>query len=235
MKKMLKNITIILVAANVIQSCSQKKEVKPFADVKVEDYLFVSPKNDSRIPVDSTIAKSWKEINFEQTHIIARMAYADTANFMHEKIYPCAKCFLRPEAAIALIVANDKTIRQGHRLLIFDCYRPKVYQKKMYDLVKNPDYVALPEKGSMHNRGLAVDLALADRNGHLLEFGSEFDDFTEKAHYSFEGISKEAKENRKKLRDIMVSAGFEPYKNEWWHFSFIKVQYPVDGFTWNCN
>ncbi len=233
MRKTLRNITIILVVVNAVQSCGQKEETIDTSWLKIEDYLFVSKKGP--VKKDSSITGKWTEINFNQAHIVGKMAYADTSNFMHEKIYPCARCFLRPEAASALINANDIAITENLHLVIFDCYRPKVYQQKMYDIVKNPDYVASPEKGSMHNRGLAVDIALADWNERLLDFGGEFDDFSEKAHYDFEGISKEAKSNRKKLREIMLSAGFEPYKNEWWHFTFTKVQYPVDGFTWNCN
>jgi D-alanyl-D-alanine dipeptidase len=183
----------------------------------------------------NTPASHWKEIDFKEMHIIEKLAYADTANFMHEKIYPCAKCFLRNEAAVALLKANQLAAQLNLHLVLFDCYRPKVYQQKMYDLVKNPDYVALPTKGSMHNKGLAVDIGLADNSGNLLDFGCAFDDFSDKAHYSYPGIAATAKANRRLLRDIMIQAGFEAYKNEWWHFNYRKAEYPVEDFIWKCN
>jgi D-alanyl-D-alanine dipeptidase len=196
---------------------------------------FLICNNNSLKGQTGTPSINWKEVDFKEAHIIEKLAYADTANFMHEKIYPCAKCFLRPEATEALLKANRLAAQSHLRIVLFDCYRPKVYQQKMYDLVKNPDYVALPTKGSMHNKGLAVDIGLADANGMLLDFGCAFDDFSDKAHFSYPGISAGAKANRTLLQNIMLQAGFEPYKNEWWHFNFKKAEYPVDDFIWKCN
>jgi D-alanyl-D-alanine dipeptidase len=213
MKKMQKNITIILAGVS----------------------LLISSANLVKGQRIESLTSSWKEINFKKTSILEKLAYADTANFMHEKIYPCAKCFLRPEAADALLQVNQRAAQLNLHLILFDCYRPKIYQQKMYDLVQNRDYVALPGKGSMHNKGLAVDIGLADSKGKFLDFGCAFDDFSDKAHFSYPGISDKAKANRKLLQEIMQQAGFEPYKNEWWHFNFRKVDYPVADFIWNCN
>jgi D-alanyl-D-alanine dipeptidase len=33
------------------------------------------------------------------------------------------------------------------------------------EIVSNPEYVADPAKGSIHNRGGAVDITLVDKNG----------------------------------------------------------------------
>jgi zinc D-Ala-D-Ala dipeptidase len=175
---------------------------------------------------------SWNEVKFD-SGIFSQMAYADTNNFTGERIYPCGKCYLRPEAYDALMEARRHALLQGLNLVIFDCYRPMQFQKKMYDIVKNPKYVALPEKGSMHNKGLAVDIALA-RDGKLLDFGTGFDDFSEKAHYGSRNTSSEAGKNRTLLRSIMVKAGFTAYENEWWHFNYSKVDYPADEFVWSC-
>lgn len=226
---MQKNITIVLVAVSLMFSC-ESKVAKNTTQSTISIQKEIVP-----LERDTSSIIGWKEINFKETQIIEKLAYADTANFMHEKIYPCAKCFLRPEAVDALLKANQLAIKENLRLVIFDCYRPKVYQQKMYDIVKNPNYVALPTKGSMHNKGLAVDIGLADSKGALLDFGSQFDDFSEKGHFLYSNISDKAKSNRKKLREIMTQVGFEPYKNEWWHFSYSKVQYSADDFIWNCN
>jgi D-alanyl-D-alanine dipeptidase len=39
------------------------------------------------------------------------------------------------------------------------------YSKKMWKIVSNPEYVANPAKGSVHNRGGAVDITLVDATG----------------------------------------------------------------------
>lgn len=194
-----------------------------------------APAADSYISIVDSVSTEWSEIRFDSTDVINKMAYADTANFMHQKIYPCARCFLRPEVAEALERANKLAKRRNLKLVIYDCYRPYQFQYKMYKIVNNPRYVAKPTKGSNHNRGQAVDIALADAEGNLLDMGNEFDDFSELSHYNAKDISKEGRKNRKLLRKIMEQAGFTPYDNEWWHFDYTKKQYPVANFVWDCN
>ncbi len=195
----------------------------------------LAPVAEPYIPIVDSVYVEWSEIRFDSTNVINKMAYADTANFMHQKIYPCARCFLRPEVAEALDNANRLAERRSLKLVIYDCYRPYQFQYKMYEIVNNPRYVAKPTKGSNHNRGQAVDIALADENGNLLDMGNEFDDFSELSHYSAKGISKEGKKNRRLLRKIMMQAGFTPYDSEWWHFDYMKKQYPVADFVWDCD
>jgi D-alanyl-D-alanine dipeptidase len=181
-----------------------------------------------------TVNPVWGEVDFEASGMLNRMAYADTANFMHTKIYPCARCFLRPEVAEALNIANDIAKDKGLKLVIYDCYRPYSFQKVMYDIVKDPRYVAPPGKGSNHNRGAAVDLALAYENGELLDMGGTFDDFSDISHYGNDKVSDIGKKNRKTLRKIMIRAGFTPLESEWWHFDYRKKRYPNAGFKWDC-
>ncbi|AWH86857.1 peptidase M15 [Flavobacterium album] len=176
----------------------------------------------------------WAEVDFEASGMINHMAYADTANFMHTKIYPCARCFLRPEVAEALATANAIAKDKNLRLVLYDCYRPYSFQKTMYEIVNDPQYVAPPGKGSNHNRGAAIDITLADENGTLLDMGGTFDDFSEISHYDNEGVSKVGKKNRRLLRTIMMKAGFTPLSSEWWHFDYRKKRYANAGFKWDC-
>jgi len=180
------------------------------------------------------IAKDWSEIQFDSLGIANRMAYADTANFMHEKIYPCARCYLRPEVAEVLREANKIAKNKGVTIVIYDCYRPYSYQYKMYEIVNNPTYVAKPGKGSNHNRGAAIDLSLMDENGQLLDMGGAFDDFSAISNYAAEGLSKEVRKNRRLLRRIMTRAGFKPYESEWWHFDYKQKRYETSDFRWDC-
>ncbi len=163
------------------------------------------------------------------------MAYADTANFMHQQVYPCATCQLREEVGLALEKAIQLAIEKKLQLVIYDCYRPLHLQKKMYEIVKNADYVAEPSRGSKHNKGMAVDLGLADSSGKLLEMGCSFDEFSEKAHVNYARLSVEAKKNRQVLRQIMIAAGFEPYEKEWWHFNYEKKKYENSDEPFMCD
>jgi zinc D-Ala-D-Ala dipeptidase len=178
----------------------------------------------------------WKELApAYKKLVVMKMAYATNDNFLKQKIYPCATCLLRPEAMQALYSAIDSAKRLGYKLVIFDCYRPQTMQQKMFDIMPDTKYVADPKKGSMHSRGLALDVGLADGNGRPLNCGSAFDDFTNKAHFASTNCSKKATEHKKVLRQIMISCGFEPYDYEWWHFSYKKVKYDTASFEWHCN
>ena len=66
--------------------------------------------------------------------------------------------------------------------MIFDAYRPKSVQYKFWELQLDECYVANPAKGSRHNKRAAVDVALADFYGNILEMPTDYDDFSEKAH-----------------------------------------------------
>jgi zinc D-Ala-D-Ala dipeptidase len=208
---------LVLILLFTVHSC--------FAQQATKDSLFLPQAKNKWSRLSPRSAKK----------VLLRMAYASEKNFMHQKIYPCAKCYLRPEAMRALDLAIDSAAKRGYKLVLYDCYRPKKFQQLMYDLVKNDKYVANPAKGSMHNRGLAVDIGLADSAGNILDCGSSFDDFSDKAHFSYSKCSAMAIANKKTLRNIMLWAGFKPYDNEWWHFGYAAVHYEVDDFVWPCN
>jgi D-alanyl-D-alanine dipeptidase len=149
------------------------------------------------------------------------LRYATTNNFMHEKLYPVAKAYLRAPAAQALADVERDLAGEGLGVKVFDAYRPYSVTVKMWEPIKNPDYVADPKKGSRHNRGAAVDLTLIDRKtGKELAMPTGFDDFTPRARNDFNDLPAEAIANRAKLREAMVRHGFDPLPSEWWHFDF---------------
>lgn len=206
-------------------NCSEKPAIKNQIQIASEPI--------KKAEKQSLNSEDFVEIDFKKVAIINKMVYATDSNFLHQKVYPCARAFVRKEVYSALFNACDIAKARGYELVLFDAYRPISIQRKMYELVKNPNYVAHPDKGSKHNRGCAVDVGLADING-LVDMGTAFDDFSEKANYHSKSIFKSAKENRKILREIMTQVGFVPYDKEWWHFNYKKTDYPISNFTWTC-
>ncbi|MCA9775625.1 MAG: M15 family metallopeptidase [Candidatus Eremiobacteraeota bacterium] len=157
--------------------------------------------------------------------------YASNRNFMGFPLYSEPRAFLQKDAAEALRKVNDELHAQGLGLLILDAYRPWSVTKLMWD--KTPpskrDYVADPQKGSRHNRGAAVDLTIVDmQSGKPIAMPSSYDDFSQKAHHSYQGGSELARSNRAKLRELMEKHGFEALSNEWWHYDYQGWQnYPI--------
>lgn len=157
----------------------------------------------------------------EITDIPLDVRYATTNNFMHRRLYPVARVFLRRPAAIALHEVERDLAREGLGLKVFDGYRPYRVTVQMWKPIRNPDFVADPAKGSRHNRGAAVDLTLIDlRTGQELAMPTGYDDFTSRARQDFNDLPAAVIANRAKLRSTMISYGFDPLPSEWWHFDF---------------
>lgn len=146
--------------------------------------------------------------------------YATNANFLNEPLYDCAKCLLLPEVAKAVMDANYYFCDRGYKIKFFDCYRPLSVQKKMWNKVPNPIYVADPSKGSVHNRGAAVDLTLITLDGEPINMGTDYDFFGRAAHIDNFNLPAEVLANRKLLQEGMLQFGFATIQSEWWHFNF---------------
>lgn len=149
--------------------------------------------------------------------------YATPNNFIGEALYDCAKCLVQKEVATALLMANQYFCEKGYRIKIYDCYRPLDIQKKMWERVPRATYVANPyQKGSVHNKGAAVDITLVTIDGCYVEMGSDYDYFGREAHIDNYNFSEAVLASRKLLADGMRKFGFKTIRTEWWHFSFRK-------------
>ena len=52
--------------------------------------------------------------------------------------------------------------------------------------------------------------------------GTGFDNFTKKSFHNNKNISKNAQKNRLILLEIMLAAGWDFYKKEWWHYQLFN-------------
>ncbi|MBK8554682.1 MAG: D-alanyl-D-alanine dipeptidase [Lewinellaceae bacterium] len=168
------------------------------------------------------------------TGIVLDIRYATTNNFTKTQIYDCPDCMLRPEAAAALLQAQQQLGAKGLGLKLFDCYRPSPYQQRLWDKVPDPNYVAPPAKGSMHSRGAAIDLTIVDASGKELDMGTGYDFFGQAAHTDYTQLPEQVLKNRALLHQTMESVGFKGIRTEWWHFSYRKKSYPLSSYRWKC-
>jgi D-alanyl-D-alanine dipeptidase len=106
----------------------------------------------------------------------------------------------------------------------------------MWAIVSNPIYVANPSKGSIHNRGGAVDISLVDKNGVELNMGTSFDYFGIEASHNNKNFSKEVLNNRKLLKKVMVQNNFQSFDSEWWHYNMKNAKLDsISNFKWKCD
>ena len=154
--------------------------------------------------------------------------YATPRNFTHVTLYAHARCLLHEAVARRLADVDRELAGRGLGLVVYDCYRPLSVQKKMWALVPDERYVSDPKKGSRHNRGAAVDVALADARGALLPMPSAYDEFSERAHRDYAGGGDAERRNRALLEEVMTRHGFVGLPTEWWHFDAADWQsYPI--------
>ncbi len=186
-------------------------------------------------PVKAKISDEFTRVKDLASDIRLDIRYATTDNFTKAKIYDCPECLLRPAAAKALIKVHEALKKEGYGgLKMFDCYRPRPYQQRLWDKVPNPDYVTPPAKGSMHSRGAAVDLTIVDKNGKELDMGTPYDFFGKEAHYDYTKLPQKVLDNRRLLRKVMEAAGFAGIRTEWWHFSYRSGKYELSDYLWPC-
>jgi|TARA_Y100000590_G_scaffold461678_1_gene623826 D-alanyl-D-alanine dipeptidase len=156
------------------------------------------------------------------------LLYATKYNFTGKPIYSQAHCYLNEEASKKLLLAKQLAKAMKLKLHIFDALRPVEAQWKLWEHTPDPTFLSDPRIGSPHSRGAAIDLSLSDNNGNLLDMGTEFDTFSHLSHHGSTEISVSAQKNRFLLLGLMSTAGWDFYKNEWWHYQlFNSKDFPL--------
>lgn len=173
--------------------------------------------------------------------IVVELKYATGDNFLGDTLYSANICLLRKPVAERLVKVHQSLQKKGFGLKIWDGYRPLSVQKKMWEKLPDPRYVANPQRGSNHNRGAAVDVTLIDLDGNELEMPTYFDDFSRKAGSDFPDVSELAKKHRTILQQAMRAQGFYTITSEWWHFNdkeckrYSILDVPLDMFVHKKN
>lgn len=155
-------------------------------------------------------------------------------NYFRENYYDgLNKAYLREEVAKKLSLAQKylKSRFPEYSILIMDAARPRSVSQLMYDKVKGTKFekfVADPEKGSMHNYGIAVDVTIVGGDDKEIDMGftpfykSNLSIYWGYAKLKIFDLSEPQKQNRKLLSNVMKKAGFIPLSYEWWHFNGMK-------------
>ncbi len=177
----------------------------------------------------------WTDVSVRIPDAILDIRYATAGNFTGAPLYPVARCLLRTDVAERLAAAADLLRRDGHRLILWDCYRPASIQRLLWERVPDPRYVAepifddagKPIGGSKHSRGAAVDVSLAAPDGTPRTMPTDHDAFGPAA--SGARATGDAARHHAALRAAMEAAGFTQMPTEWWHYDATTwTRYPLD-------
>ncbi|MGB0777686.1 MAG: M15 family metallopeptidase [Flavobacteriaceae bacterium] len=193
------------------------------------------------------IPSDFKFVQDELPTIVIEQRYAGNHNFVGRPVvgYEGRGPILTQEACKALAKAQAYFNSRGFELKIFDGYRP---QKAVNDfvqwsndssdtLMKSEFYPNLPKdklfelgyiaEKSGHSRGSTIDLTLIHiETGQELDMGSPYDFFGKISGVNYEDLTVVQKKNRQLLQEGMISFGFQPYLEEWWHFTLKDEPFP---------
>ncbi len=185
--------------------------------------------------------------------IIQDIAYSGPDNLLGRPLlgYVAPVCIVSEELGLALKKVQDVALTQGFLLKVYDTYRPLraaedflLWSRDLKDSKTKEAYYPRVNKAgffdlgyvavrSSHSRGAAVDLTLVPLSSSTktpLDMGTRFDFMDVLSHSKNTDITVEAQENRRFLRDLMESHGFEHYEKEWWHFTLKDEPFPHTYF-----
>lgn len=158
-------------------------------------------------------------IDYVPTAVID-LKYATEDNFTGQIIYSFDDAWLRYGTVKKLKLVADELAERGLYLKIWDSFRPVSAQFTLWNVYPDATFVSNPNTGfSSHSRGNTIDITLVDANGYELLMPTEFDDFSALANRSYNDCDPDAASNAILLENLMKKHGFEPYYNEWWHYS----------------
>nr|WP_202886325.1 M15 family metallopeptidase [Kribbella sandramycini] len=144
------------------------------------------------------------------------------------------------EGVVERLAIADAFLPSGIRLHVVEGLRPLESQRAIYDgycaelRMLNPGMpeaevrtlasrFVSPIEVAPHVAGAAVDLTLVGASGPL-DLGTEIDATPEQSDgacfFAAANITREARDNRELLADVLSSAGLVNYPTEWWHWSF---------------
>ncbi len=183
--------------------------------------------------------------------IILDVRYAGENNFLGAPVtgYNREKVILSNPAAQALKKVQEELRTKGYCLKIFDGYRPQravnhfinwakdsgdtLMKQQFYPDVDKKDLFNLGyiSTRSGHSRGSTIDLTIVDSNTEKeVDMGGDYDFFGELSHHNYQDLTGVQKKNRALLKGVMMKYGFQPYSQEWWHYTYQPEPYPDTYF-----
>ena len=185
--------------------------------------MIAEPTGTARLPASGLRRPALIAVSDVAPGIREDMRYATADNFLGFPVYDRPEAYLHHPVAEALGGIDRALGRMGYGLVIHDAYRPWAVTKLFWDNVPEPFHalVADPARGSVHNRGCAVDVTLWDRDtGQAVEMPGRYDEPTSRSARDYIGGSSQQRWLRDLLGLTMARGGFTGHPAEWWHFDF---------------
>lgn len=139
------------------------------------------------------------------------------------------------------MLAAARALPKGLKLAVVEGWRPPYIQRRMHASATQRFAEEHPEKSPLalkrltnryvapmdervpppHTTGGAIDIFLADENGHELDHTRPYE-FFDKRCYAFDAsdLTPEARKNRDLLAEVLSRGKLTNYPSEYWHWSY---------------
>ena len=183
--------------------------------------------------------------------IVLDVRYYGADNFVGAPVdgYEAPAAILTQPAVGALRQVQASLRARGFALKVLDAYRPQTAVDHFVRWAADPSddrtraeyYPEVPKSElfargyiaemSGHSRGSTVDLTVVRlSDGAELDMGTPFYFFVAESAVDYDNLTDEQRANRRLLADAMQARGFEPYPEEWWHYTLADEPYPDTYF-----
>ena len=156
------------------------------------------------------------------------------------------------ETVVEKLRAVKAMLPPGWNIRIWDAWRSMELQAALYDKYlkqakkNNPTFSDSEARASLigyiyppisnppppHSTGGVIDLTFVDENGQAVDFGTGFDDLSERANIDYfdrhtpsTKADTQAKQHRTELIYFMNLQDFVVNPKEWWHFAYGTAQW----------
>lgn len=188
-------------------------------------------KNSELVPATSKLV----DVRLYTDKLEIKMKLATNGTSIGEPFYHRNLCMLQEDTLMKLLDAVEMFEADGYKVVIYDAYRPTSVQQRWFDVIRVHKWVADPSigMGGIHDRGVAVDMTLMDKNGVELDMPTAMHTLTEAAS-RWATMTDVQRKNVNYMTDIMVKCGFTYINSEWWHFqdslieNYLPTDHPID-------
>lgn len=184
--------------------------------------------------------------------IQVELRYYSEDNFLGTRVdgYERPICIMTYQAAQALQKVQEELAIFGLGLRLYDAYRPQRavdhfgrWAQDLTDTRTKADYYPHVDKTDLfqqgyiaeksgHSRGSTVDLTIVSLRAASapLDMGTGWDFFDSTSWTNAAAVTATQRAHRMLLQTLMMRHGFEPLKEEWWHFSLGDEPFPDQYF-----
>ena len=86
------------------------------------------------------------KVNKKKLEVLIDLRYSTSQNFTKEKVFLSNECYIHKIAYEHLDLAVQIAKKQNLKIKIFDAYRPVYVQKKLWECLPDPNFIAPPDK-----------------------------------------------------------------------------------------